>query len=448
MVIQFKPLLPKVFQNFKVIGTAPITMPKPDPNLEFGLGKVAFSLLPLTPEFTGRRKTLFKEVVKDQVWTLDQVQGIVNVNVPVRSVVLKLKEGGLFINNPVAPTKECISMVRELEALHGPVKFITLSSVAIEHKGTTGAFAAYFPSAQVYYQPGQFSFPINLPISLFFPLGQALSEIPKDFKSSPWGDEIEHCILGPLKGPQVGGFGETAFFHKSTGTLLLTDSIVRVDEEPPEIIQDDPRALLCLARNDMFDVVRDTPDSRRLGWRRMVLFALIFQPSEYEIPDIIQSLMSTDKVTPEVKLTGRGTVPFNEGWYPFKWVRSEVPSFRALQDGLIVPPIIRQLIFNREPEKVLEWADKVSQWPIKRIIPSHMANDIQATGKDFRQAFRFLEESPSMTSTERFLGRIRFSTQNDDKAALKVNLGFLSFVDKILTNFGIVRPEAALVSRK
>lgn len=48
--------------------------------LVFGLGKLAFSLLPLTPESVGRRKTIFTEVVKDSVWTLDQIQGIINVN--------------------------------------------------------------------------------------------------------------------------------------------------------------------------------------------------------------------------------------------------------------------------------------------------------------------------------------------------------------------------------
>ena len=48
--------------------------------LQFGLGKIAFSLVPLSPESVGRRKTLLTEVVKDSVWTLDQIQGVINVN--------------------------------------------------------------------------------------------------------------------------------------------------------------------------------------------------------------------------------------------------------------------------------------------------------------------------------------------------------------------------------
>ena len=214
-----------------------IKIPKTDQKLTFGLGKFAFSLLPLSPESAGRRKTVLKEVVKDQVWTLEQVQGIINVNVPVRSTVIKLKSGGLFINNPVAPTEECISMVRNIESLHGNVKYIALSTLGVEHKGTTGVFARNFPQAEVFIQPGQYSFPINLPTSLFFAPGTKIREIPADFRSAPWNDDIEHVVLSPLVPKGVGGFSETAFFHKKTKTLLVTDLVIQVDPEPPAIIQ-------------------------------------------------------------------------------------------------------------------------------------------------------------------------------------------------------------------
>lgn len=38
-----------------------IRIPVNDNNLNFGLGKFAFSLLPLSPESTGRRKTILTE---------------------------------------------------------------------------------------------------------------------------------------------------------------------------------------------------------------------------------------------------------------------------------------------------------------------------------------------------------------------------------------------------
>ena len=86
--------------------TMALQVPQKTADTEWNLGKFAFSLLPLAPG--ARRKTLFSEVVKGKIWTADQVQGVVNVNVPVRSVIVRLSEGGLLVYNPVAPTKDCL----------------------------------------------------------------------------------------------------------------------------------------------------------------------------------------------------------------------------------------------------------------------------------------------------------------------------------------------------
>ena len=50
--------------------------------------------------------------------------------------------------------------------------------------------------------------------------------------------------------------------------------IVKVEDEPSAIIQEDPRALLYHARQNMLDIVIDTKENRRIGWRRMVLFGI------------------------------------------------------------------------------------------------------------------------------------------------------------------------------
>ena len=57
-----------------------------------------------------------------------------------------------------------------------------------------------------------------------------------------WQDEIDYEVLGPFAFESVGAFSETAFYHKSTKTLLVTDTVVSVDKNPPPIIQEDPRA--------------------------------------------------------------------------------------------------------------------------------------------------------------------------------------------------------------
>jgi len=275
--------------------------------------------VPLSPESVGRRKTLLTEVVKGQVWTLEQVQGIINVNVPVRMTVIKLSNGkGLFVNNPVAPTDECIAMMRSIEAASGSaVRYIVLSSLALEHKGTAGAFSSYFPQSQVFVQPGQYSFPINLPTRLFFPWNKSVKEIPAQAVDAPWFPDVDHHILGPLRPPGVGGFAETAFFHRASSSLLVTDAVVRVDDEPPAIIQEDPRALLYHARDDMFATVADTPDSRRKGWRRMVLFALTFQPGGIKVMDTLASVRALGRVPPEMRKLGDGAIPYDGGLYPW-----------------------------------------------------------------------------------------------------------------------------------
>ena len=79
------------------------------------------------------------------------------------------------------------------------------------------------------------------------------------------------------------------------------------------------------------------------------------------------------------------------GIYPWDWVGDDIASFKALQGGLLVAPILQQLILNREPIEVLDFADEVAKWPIKRIIPAHLKNNLQYTGKDYRAAFSFLE---------------------------------------------------------
>lgn len=58
-------------------------------------------------------------------------QGVLDVLVNTRMTVLKLRDGSLFVYAPVAPTRECLRLVRELEA---PVRYIVLPTSAVEHK--------------------------------------------------------------------------------------------------------------------------------------------------------------------------------------------------------------------------------------------------------------------------------------------------------------------------
>lgn len=73
----------------------------------FHPGDWSWPLWPVVPIYPyGRRRTLRKEVVKDTVWTFDQLQGILYIVVPIRMTVVKLESGGLLVYALVAPTPD------------------------------------------------------------------------------------------------------------------------------------------------------------------------------------------------------------------------------------------------------------------------------------------------------------------------------------------------------
>lgn len=339
-----------------------------------------WGVLPVGPY--KRKKTIMETIVPGEVWTMDQKFGILNVQVPLRMTVIKLDGGGLFVYDPIAATPELLGFMRRLESEHGPVRHVVLGSVAVEHKVYAGVFAQKFPKAQVWVQEGQYSFPSNLPVPyLGFPAGRT-RVIPKTIDDAPeeWRRDFDFRTLGPLISKD-GAFGETVFFHKSTGTLLVTDTVVEVTNEVPAIFEDDPKPLLYHARTTVTEVVEDTPEVRERGWRRVLLFGLFFTPGALQIKDVDTALKER---RPDINSDFAGI-------YPWDWVGDDIASFKALQGGLLVAPILQQLILNREPIEVLDFADEVAKWPIKRIIPAHLKNNLQYNGKDYRAAFSFLE---------------------------------------------------------
>jgi hypothetical protein len=296
-----------------------------------------YGVLPVGPYKT--KQTIMEEIVPGKIWTFDQKFGILNVQVPVRMTVIKLSTGGLFVYDPIAATPEVVSFVRELEKTHGPVKHIVLGSVAIEHKVYAGVFAQKFKDAQVWLQDGQYSFPTNLPPPfLGFP-AKRTRVMPKNKSEAPsdWND-FEFETLGPVIS-RDGAFGETVFFHKDTNTLLCTDTVLEVTDEVPKIFDLDPKPLLYHARDTMTQIVEDNEEVRKRGWRRVVLFGLFFNPGAIDIKDGKEALVNR---RPDIN-------PDFAGIYPFDWVGDDVASFKALQGGLLVAPILQKLILNRYP---------------------------------------------------------------------------------------------------
>ena len=83
----------------------------------------------------------------------------------------------------------------------------------------------------------------------------------------------------------VGGFQEVACYDTVTKTLLVTDTVISIPSNPPEIVAlNDKRALLYHSRDEPTDVVVDTPEARRVGWQKIALLACYFQSSPLLVP--------------------------------------------------------------------------------------------------------------------------------------------------------------------
>ncbi|KAI8465795.1 MAG: hypothetical protein J3K34DRAFT_525046 [Monoraphidium minutum] len=347
-------------------GAAPASPPQKRRGSRFYFNITGFPF-PIGPFF--ERNTVRTEVVKGQVWTFDQTQSldVFEVFTPVRMTVIKLKSGGLWVHAPVAPTDECIALLKELGA---PVEYIVLPTFAYEHKVFVGPFSRRFPQAKVYTAPFQWSYPLNLPLQFFgiFPEGEV-----REGEDAPWGDEIEHRVFLP---PSIGvgdyvRFSEVAFFHKASRSLLVTDAVVYVPDDAPDVIA--PRALLYNARDGLLQrsiaggksreevaaIARtgypeDTVENRRLGWQRMCLLVLYFNPS--------------DLLTPQA-------------------------SFDAISNRLLVGPVVQTLVYSKVPRSVCDWVDRICEWRFDKVIPCHMVAPVKAGPAEFKAAFELEYEA-------------------------------------------------------
>ncbi len=351
--------------------------------------------LPVYPY--SRRRTLCREIVKDTIWTFEQLHGILYTIVPIRMTVIKLDAGGLLVYAPIAPTVECVRLVNNLVAKHGAVKYIILpTSSGLEHKIFVGPFARQFPAARVFVAPHQWSFPFNIPLSwLGFPQKRT-HILPEDSSQAPFGDELDYAILDINLGR--GSFVEVAMYHRRSHTLLVTDSVLSIPEEPPEILQLDPYPLLFHARENAHQPIADNSANRRQGWQRICLFAIYFRPSAMEITgwgEMLRDAIKAPNHAPKAYF----------GLFPFRWRENWQQTFTALRGNgrPFVAPILQTLILPQAPQQVIIWAEQVAQWDFQQIISCHFDAPFAATPEQFRQAFTFLEKNSAVNSHQSLL---------------------------------------------
>ena len=316
------------------------------------------------------RATVLKEVVPGSVWALEQNLAIGPLETPLRCVVVKLNTGTLWVHAPLAPTEEFFDLI---ESLGAPVGHIVVPTYALEHKVFARDAAERYPDADIWVAPGQFAFPVEVPLEKVFGrevagvLGTTRDEGGSG-RTPPWLDEIDCEVL------KAGKFAvafkdvnirEAVFFHKASKTLVVTDAVARIPYEIPPL-QSPEKLLLVSKRSTADPMPADTPEARLAGWKKMCLLVTYFFPEHEEL------------VAGEF-----GVVEWTPGWED---------NFDQLAGRLLVPPVVRSLLYLQDPGTVREWVDRITtRWDFQRVIPAHWEGPIDADVEQFRAAFRFLE---------------------------------------------------------
>jgi len=304
-----------------------------------------FFFPPLTPPLF--KRATYRYELGRGAWAFEQLLTFANVSATIRTVVVRMEDGGLWVNSPQWPTGELVSLLDEL----GPVKHVVLPCNALEHAAPVKAFVGKYPEASVWVSPGQYG-PFgecgldkasarNMPYRVdgVLPVGapKAGDAMP------PWASEFEMRTLYVNLPENAGPVSEAAFYHRPTRTLVATDAVVFVPSAPPPIF------------STYFD-------DRSVGepdfWAKSVLQS-VFLPLRNAV----------------------GSSP-EEQW----------PGYATVSGRLLRAPILRAFADARAPDAVREWVkDTEAMGAFDRILTAHFASPIKASPADFAAVFAYLD---------------------------------------------------------
>ena len=204
----------------------------------------------------------------------------------------------------------------------------------------------------------------------------------------PHGDELRWRALGPLN-LGLGTFMEVACLHRASGSLLVTDALVAIGADPPALFDSDPTPLLFHARDRGDQPLEDTPEQRRRGWRRLVLFASYLRPAPL-------SLAGWGEVLRHAFAPGLRQPRSHFGLYPFRWHANWEEAFRDLvpqqAPQLHVAPVLERLVFPRCRAALVAWIRSLAELSeIRWLVPAHYEAPVACTPEGLRQLAEELE---------------------------------------------------------
>ena len=374
------------FQPFKA--NAAVTLDQYEPNQAITSPKSGRNYFPtITPPF--RNRATYRYDLGRDAYALEQLLTFGNVTATIRTIVQRLDDGSLWVHGPLYPTGEYCALLDEL----GTVEHVVLPCNAIEHKAPMEAFLKKYPNVKsVWIAPGQYGFfgscdmdvdmdmcrmPYKvdgvLPLSSSF---SSSSSISTKQGLPPWIDEFEFRTLYINLPKNAGPVSETAFFHKSTHTLITTDSVIYVPDTPPPIFS----TYFSFLESKDDTISSDIQDF----WPKTVLQS-IFLPLRQQQQ---QQQQQTSTITSKDQNNNDYDNDIITTW----------PGYNAIQNRLIRAPILRSFVDARAPNEIRNWVQEVSQMStgstkpmgFDRILTAHFASPIQATPNDFQNAFSYL----------------------------------------------------------
>ncbi len=141
--------------------------------------------------------------IAPNLWSLDRrLRMPGGLSLPTRTIVMRLRSEALLV---VSPPPVEIGGLDGLDALGAVAEVLVPNSF---HYLNAPGFLARYPQATLWVVPGLHQRVSGLPC------GQELS----DLTPPSWQGEIEHLVLGPVR-----GVSEAALFHRPSATLILTD---------------------------------------------------------------------------------------------------------------------------------------------------------------------------------------------------------------------------------
>ena len=140
------------------------------------------------------------ELVPNHIWHAQQRLHFGPIKIQTRMTVIRLLDGALWVHSPIEPSP---SLTAELSSL-GDVRYVLAPNLS--HHLFFRRFLKSFPRATGFVAPG-LATKVN-----------DLSQYAVVPTPGPWRDELQSWFIDGL--PVL---SETVWFHKDTGTLLLTD---------------------------------------------------------------------------------------------------------------------------------------------------------------------------------------------------------------------------------